>query len=117
MSRIAKHNHDFRNLHDEEQDYPLRAPSPPNHGPASPVGPTPWYIKDIPSDILAQVFSFLDPSGFADVILVSKHWHQVALDEYTWRAAFERMFGVHAVVARLAETWRDEYCCRNSLIK
>lgn len=77
----------------------------------------PSYIKTTPPEILAHIFSFLDPEGFAAVSLVCKEWNSVAKDEYAWRAAFERFFGKHPFVPRLSKTWSGEYIHRSHLLR
>jgi WD40 repeat protein len=67
--------------------------------------------------VLAHIFSFLDPEGFAAASLVCREWHSVASDDYAWKAAFDRFFGVHDVIPRLSTSWRGEYIHRSHLLR
>jgi hypothetical protein len=77
----------------------------------------PSFIRTTPPEILAHIFSFLDPEGFAAVSLVCREWHSVSSDDYAWKAAFERFFGKHNVIPRLSTSWRGEYIHRSHLIR
>src|SRR5438045_15127 len=70
--------------------------------------PTISFVKKTPPEILAHIFSFLDPEGFANVNLVCREWHSVASDDYAWKSAFDRFFGKFNVIPRLSTTWRGE---------
>ena len=79
--------------------------------------PAPSYIKTTPPEVLIHIFSFLDPEGFAMASLVCREWHSVARDEYAWKAAFERFFGVHSFIPRLSTSWSGEYIHRSHLLR
>ena len=78
---------------------------------------TPSYIKSTPPEVLVHIFSFLDPAGIASASLVCRDWHSVARDEYAWKAAFERFFGVHSFIPRLSTSWIGEYIHRSRLLR
>jgi hypothetical protein len=75
------------------------------------------FVKRTPPEVLAHIFSYLDPEGFASANLVCREWHSIAKDDYTWKAGFERFFGVHDIISRLSTTWRGEYIHRSHLIR
>jgi len=77
----------------------------------------PSYIKATPPEVLIHIFSFLDPEGFATASLVCREWRSVARDEYAWKAAFERFFGVHSFIPRLSTSWSGEYIHRSHLLR
>ena len=81
------------------------------------VTPSGSFVRKTPAEILAHIFSFLDPQGFAAANLVCREWHSVASDDYAWKAAFERFFGTHTVIPRLSTTWRGEYIHRSHLVR
>jgi F-box-like len=78
---------------------------------------TPSFVKKTPPEILAHIFSFLDPAGLASVNLVCREWHSVASDDYAWKAAFDRFFGIHSIIPRLSTSWRGEYIHRSHLLR
>jgi F-box-like len=90
------------------------SPSPPS---SSVAGLTPSFIRKPPPEILAHIFSFLDPQGFAAASLVCREWHSIASDDYAWKAAFERFFGKHNIIPRISTTWRGEYIHRSHLLR
>jgi hypothetical protein len=75
------------------------------------------FIRTFPPEILAHIFSFLDPEGFASASLVCREWYSVSSDDYAWKAAFERFFGSHKVIPRLSASWRGEYIHRSHLLR
>ena len=77
----------------------------------------PSFIKTTPPEVLAHIFSFLDPQGFAAASLVCREWHSVASDDYAWKAAFDRFFGQQNVIPRLSTSWRGEYINRSHLLR
>ena len=79
--------------------------------------PSPSFIKTTPTEVLAHIFSFLDPEGFAAASLVCREWHSVASDDYAWKAAFDRFFGKQDVIPRLSTSWRGEYIHRSHLLR
>ena len=86
---------------------------------SSPMIPrvAPCFIKKTPPEVLAHIFSYLSPAGFASANLVCREWHSVASDDYAGKAAFERVFGVHNVIPRLSASWRGEYIHRSHFIR
>lgn len=78
---------------------------------------TPTYIRTTPPEVLIHIFSFLDPAGISSASLVCRDWYSVAQDEYAWKAAFERFFGVHAFIPRLSTSWNGEYIHRSHLLR
>lgn len=77
----------------------------------------PSFIKTTPPEVLAHIFSFLDPQGFSAASLVCREWHSVASDDYAWKAAFDRFFGKQNVIPRLSTSWRGEYIHRSHLLR
>ena len=75
-----------------------------------------WDVST-PSVESQNIFSFLDPEGFAAASLVCREWHSVASDDYAWKAAFDRFFGKQDVIPRLSTSWRGEYIHRSHLIR
>jgi F-box-like len=89
------------------------------HTPSSSSQNTPinisTFMRNPSPEILAHIFSFLDPQGFSTASLVCKAWHSLATDDYAWKAAFDRFFGRHALISRLSSSWRGEYILRSQL--
>src|SRR5271163_4405821 len=77
----------------------------------------PWFVKQVPTEILAHIFSFLDASGFAAAALVCREWYAVASDDLAWKAAFDRFYGGYQVIPRLSPSWRGEYIHRSHLLR
>jgi F-box-like len=77
----------------------------------------PSFVKKTPPEILAHIFSFLDPEGFASANLVCREWHSVASDDYAWKTAFDRFFGILSIIPRLSTSWRGEYIHRSHLLR
>ena len=98
---------------------PIRGISSSSQGAGS--GPvvqsTACFVKQVPPEILAHTFSFLDASGFAAVTLVCREWYTVASDDLAWKAAFDRFYGGYQVIPRLSPSWRGEYIHRSHLLR
>lgn len=80
-------------------------------------GDTLSLVKKTPTEVLARIFSFLDPEDFAAASQVCREWHSVATDDYSWKAAFDRFYGLHDTVPRLSSSWRGEYIIRSHLLR
>jgi hypothetical protein len=127
----ARKQKDINSILESLDSFSLSAPS--NHGttssqprhPSSASGSaqssihreTPSFIKKTPPEVLVHIFSFLDSESFASASFVCREWHTIAGDDYAWKAAFDRFFGVHSIIPRLSTTWRGEYLHRSRLLR
>src|ERR1700737_4919469 len=84
---------------------------------STPRRPRPSFVRTTPTEILAHIFSYLDPEGFATASLVCREWHSVTSDDYAWKTAFDKVFGTQNMIARLSTTWRGEYTHRSHLLR
>lgn len=75
------------------------------------------FIRRTPTEVLAHIFSYLDPEGFANASLVCREWHDVVTDDYAWKTAFDKVYGSKNVVSRISNTWRGEYIHRSHLLR
>ncbi|GAA5962302.1 hypothetical protein JCM8115_004287 [Rhodotorula mucilaginosa] len=77
-------------------------------------------IGSVPLEIIAHIFAHLPPASLGTCQLVCKAWHDVVVDEGSWRTAFETYYDVTpSTLGRRIETtsWRSEYIARVSLLR
>uniref|UniRef100_A0A0K3CT00 BY PROTMAP: gi/472582866/gb/EMS20537.1/ F-box and WD repeat domain containing protein [Rhodosporidium toruloides NP11] gi/647402127/emb/CDR48435.1/ RHTO0S17e03532g1_1 [Rhodosporidium toruloides] n=1 Tax=Rhodotorula toruloides TaxID=5286 RepID=A0A0K3CT00_RHOTO len=77
-------------------------------------------IASLPLELLAHVFAHLLPYALGTCQLVCRAWHDVVVDEASWRTAFETYYGVTPdSLGRRIEpsSWRSEYISRVSLLR
>ncbi|GJN93719.1 hypothetical protein Rhopal_006776-T1 [Rhodotorula paludigena] len=78
------------------------------------------FISLLPLEILAHVFAHLPPHALGTCQLVCRAWHDVVVDEGSWRTAFETYYSVEpkSLGRRLEpSSWRLEYIARVSLLR
>ncbi|GAA5866086.1 hypothetical protein JCM3774_000020 [Rhodotorula dairenensis] len=77
-------------------------------------------IGSVPLEIIAHIFAHLPPASLGTCQLVCKAWHDVVVDEGSWRTAFETYYDVTpTTLGRRIEptSWRSEYIARVSLLR
>lgn len=76
-------------------------------------------INDLPSEILIQVFSNLDPIQLSTIRLVCRHWNHAVLDKSTWIKSFGLKFGTRLAFpsASNSRLWILEYLFRLKMYK
>ncbi|CAK9438412.1 uncharacterized protein LODBEIA_P26360 [Lodderomyces beijingensis] len=79
-------------------------------------------INDLPSEVLIQVFSQLDPLLLNNLRLVCKKWNYIINDEGTWMKSFQIRFGMLPSTSSFPSvtdgvSWIDEYFTRLKIIK
>ncbi|GAA5992954.1 hypothetical protein JCM10908_000768 [Rhodotorula pacifica] len=77
-------------------------------------------IGSVPLEIIAHIFAQLPPASLGTCQLVCKPWHDVVVDEGSWRTAFETYYDVTPLTLgrRIEPTsWRSEYIARVSLLR
>uniref|UniRef100_A0A060TCK2 ARAD1B17050p n=1 Tax=Blastobotrys adeninivorans TaxID=409370 RepID=A0A060TCK2_BLAAD len=64
-------------------------------------------------EVLIEIFSQLPPGELDACSLVCRHWHDVLVDDASWRGSFERMFSVREFT-RVSQSvkWRTELLSR-----
>lgn len=75
------------------------------------------YVADVPKEVLAHVFSFLDPRSLADATLVCKAWYKLVDDDVAWKSAFKRFFDAEEFSPIGSGSWRTEYTLRSNLLR
>ncbi|VEU21822.1 DEKNAAC102526 [Brettanomyces naardenensis] len=77
-------------------------------------------FTDLPTELLIQIFSHLDPASLRRIALVCRSWNKLASDNAVWCQIFQARFHrVGATFSSLARTpaWRTELIYRESLVK
>lgn len=90
-----------------------------NHVPQPVKSPAYVTLKDLPSEILIQVFSNLDPIQLCSIRLVCRHWNHAALDKSTWIKSFGLKFGTGLTFPSVSNSklWILEYLYRLKVYK
>lgn len=71
-------------------------------------------INELPSEILIQIFSNLDPIQLCSLRLVCRHWNYAVLDKSTWIKSFGLKFGTGRTFPSVSNSkvWIVEYLYR-----
>ncbi|RKP14438.1 hypothetical protein BJ684DRAFT_19159 [Piptocephalis cylindrospora] len=71
-------------------------------------------VQDLPVEVIAHIFSFLDASSLVRASQTCKYWRHLMGSEMVWRHALERHL-TRLPPKRCAGTWREEYLDRSQL--
>jgi F-box and WD-40 domain protein 1/11 len=52
-------------------------------------------VECFPTEIVAQILSYLDPESLLRTGTVSRSWHRETSSHHVWRAVFRREYGAH----------------------
>ncbi|KAG1139886.1 hypothetical protein G6F37_009439 [Rhizopus arrhizus] len=77
----------------------------------------PCYIHQLSVEVIAHVFSRLDPLSLATVAKVCHYWRHVVNDDRCWKDAFVSYFGKLPYRRLSLESWKTEYILRTHLIR
>lgn len=61
----------------------------------------------LPSEILAQILSYLDPNSLMQSELVSHAWREQASSHHVWRTVFRRAYGYNRPHSTASKTKRS----------
>lgn len=53
----------------------------------------PDFVKHLPSELVAHIFSFLDHTSLMNCERVSRLWQEVARSPHVWRETFKNQYG------------------------
>ncbi|CDK30001.1 unnamed protein product [Kuraishia capsulata CBS 1993] len=76
------------------------------------VEPELGSFGEFPPEILAVIFSHLDPHTLNSLRAVSRLWDSIAGDDQVWRLLYRREFGYAGSLTR-GNSWRQEYLTRS----
>lgn len=73
----------------------------------------------LPSEIMVNVFSWLDLRSLDAAGLVCKRWYRIISDDSVWRAAFLNTHGGQGSFSRLTSSvsWKQEFVERNAALR